>query len=65
MVKLEKQRPVAFTATPRIGTDGQVVLQDVHYVPELTAALVARVSEVLSLRSFESRGCHCEFSSLM
>lgn len=71
MGKTGEARPVAFTATPRIGTDGQgIVLQDVHYVegkelpPELTAALVARVSEVLSLRSFESKGMSLRIQQL-
>jgi hypothetical protein len=60
-------QPVAFTATPRIEADGQgIVLQDVLYsqgkeLPsELTAALVAQVSEVLSLhdlqQNFQQKG---------
>lgn len=59
---------LAFTATPRIGTDGQgIVLQDVHYLegrersPELTAALLAQASEVLSLRDFEKKGTSLRF----
>jgi hypothetical protein len=61
--KTGEARAFAFTATPRIGTDGQgIVLQNVHYVEgkelplELTAVLVAQVSEVLSLRNFEQKG---------
>ncbi len=62
---------LAFTATPRIESDGQgVVLQDVHYVegkrlpPEVTAALVTQVSEVLSLRNFEQRGMSLRIQQL-
>ena len=62
---------LAFTATPRIGTDGQgIVFQDLHYLegkeisPELTAALVARLSEVLSLRNFEQKGMSLRIQQL-
>jgi hypothetical protein len=61
--KTGEAQALAFTATPSIGADGQgIVLQDVHYVegkelpPEVTAALVAQVSEVLSLRNIELEG---------
>lgn len=61
----------AFTATPRIGTNGEkIVFQDVHYVegkelpPELTATLLAQVSEVLSLRSFDQKGITLRFQQL-
>ncbi len=69
--KTGEARALAFTATARIGTDGQgIVLQDVHYVegkelpPELTAALVAQVSEVLSLRDFEQKGMSLRIQQL-
>lgn len=64
-------QPLAFTATPRIGADGQeIVLQDVHYLegkelpPQLTDALVAQVSEVLSLRDFEKKGMSRRFQQI-
>ena len=54
---------LAFIATPLIETDGQeIVFQDLHYLegkeisPELTAALVAQLSAVLSMRNFEQKG---------
>lgn len=69
--KTGEARAFAFTATPRIGTNGEkVVFQDVHYVegkelpPELTATLLAQVSEVLSLRSFEQKGITVRFQQL-
>jgi hypothetical protein len=60
--KTGEAQPFAFTGTPRIGTDGkEIVLQNGHYEgkelpPELTAALVAQLSEVLNLRNFEQKG---------
>lgn len=64
-------RAFAFTATPRIGTDGKkIILQDVHYVngkefpPELTAAFVAQVSEVLSMCHFEQKGMSLQIQQL-
>lgn len=69
--KIGEAQPFAFTGTPRIGTDGkEIVLQNGHYEgkelpPELTAALVAQLSKVLSVRNFEQRECHCKFSRLM
>lgn len=61
----------AFTATPCIGTNGEkIVFQDVNYregkelPPELTATLLAQVSEVLSLRSFEQKGITLRFQRL-
>ena len=69
--KTGEARAFAFTATPRIGNDGQgIVLQDVHYVegkelpPELTAALLARMSEVLNLRNFEQKGMSLRIQQL-
>ena len=62
---------LAFTATPRIGANGQeIVLQDVHYLegkelpPQLTDVLVAQVSEVLSLRDFEKKGMSRRFQQI-
>lgn len=56
IVDSTQEATLAFTTTPRIGTDGQRInLEDVHYIEEqelpsgLTAALVAQVSEVLNL----------------
>lgn len=61
--KTGEAKAFAFTATPRMRTDGQgIVFQDVHYVEgkelpaELTTALIAQVSEILSLRNFEQKG---------
>ncbi len=61
--KAGEAQTLAFTAIPRIVTDGQgIILQDVDYLdgkellPELTAALVAQVSEVLSFRKFQQQG---------
>jgi hypothetical protein len=69
--KTGEARACAFTATPRIGTNGEkIVFQDVHNVegkelpPELTATLLAQVSEVLSLRSFEQKGITLRFQQL-
>lgn len=70
--KTGEARALAFKATPRIGTDGQGIdLQDVHYYvegkelpQELTAALVAQVSEVLSLRDFEQKGMSLRIQQL-
>lgn len=69
--KTGKARAFAFTATPRIGTNGEkIVFQNVHYVegkelpPELTATLLAQVSEVLSICSFEQKGISVRFQQL-
>lgn len=69
--KTGEARPFAFTATPSIGADEQgIVLQNVQYVegkelpPELTAALVAQVSEVLSLRNIELKGMSLRIQQL-
>lgn len=69
--KTGKPRAFAFTASPRIGTNGEkIVFQNVHYVegkefpPELTATLLAQVSEVLSIRSFEQKGISVKFQQL-
>lgn len=69
--KTGEARAFAFTATPRIATNGEkIVFQDVHYVegkelpPELAATLLAQVSEVLSLRSFEQKGVTLRFQQL-
>lgn len=68
--KTGEARALAFTATPRIGTDGRIVLEDVHYqegkeLPaELTAALRSQVSEVLSLRAFEQKGMSVRIQQL-
>lgn len=69
--KTGEARALAFTATPRIGTDGQgILLQDLHYIegkelrPELTAAVVAQVSEVLSLREFDQKGMSLRIQQL-
>jgi len=58
-----KAQLVTFTAIPQIGADRQaIILQDVQYSegkelsPELTAAIVAQVSEVLNLSNFELEG---------
>lgn len=61
---------IAFTATPRIGIEGRgVSLQDVHYLegeasPELTAAFLTQVAEVLSLREFEQKGVSLQMQQL-
>ncbi len=69
--KTGESQPVAFIATPRIGPDAQgIVLEDMHYLegkelpPELTAALTAQVSEVLSLRNFEQKGMSLQIQQL-
>ena len=58
-----EQARIAFTVVPQISNDGRkIYLQDVHYLegealaPELTAALLLQVSELLSLRMFERKG---------
>lgn len=58
-----EQAEIAFTTVPRISNDGrEIYLQDLHYLkgealaPELTAALLLQVSELLSLRMFERKG---------
>lgn len=58
-----EQAEIAFTTVPQISNDGrEIYLQDVHYLegealaPELTAALLLQVSELLSLRMFERKG---------
>lgn len=69
--KTGKARACAFTATPCIETNGEkIVFQDVNYregkelSPELTATLLAQVSEVLSLRSFKQKGITLRFQRL-
>ncbi len=64
-------QPVAFTATPEIGTDGQgIFLNNLHYLdgeelaPELIAALIAQVSKVLSLRNFEQNSMSLRIQQL-
>ncbi len=61
--KTGEAQTLAFSAIPRIAADRhKIILQDVDYLngkellPELTAALVAQVSEVLSFREFQQRG---------
>lgn len=56
----EQARSLTFTTVPQISNDKrQICLQDVHYLegealaPELTAALLSQVSELISLRLFE------------
>lgn len=53
-------RSVTFTTVPQISNDGrEICFQDVHYLegealaPELTAALLSQVSELISLRLLE------------
>lgn len=66
----EQSHSIAFTATPRIGIEGRgVSLQDVHYLegeasPELTAAFLTQVAEVLSLREFEQKGVSLQMQQL-
>ncbi len=69
--KTGEAQTLAFTAIPRIVTDGQgIILQDVDYLdgkellPELTAALVAQVSEVLSFREFQQQGMTLRFQQI-
>lgn len=72
IVDSTKQATLAFTTTPRIGSDSQRInLQDIHYIEgqelpsELTAALVAQVSEVLSLLpNFERKGMSLQIQQL-
>ena len=65
-----KAQSVTFTAIPQIDADGQgIVLQNVQYPqgkesPELTAALVAQVSEVLNLSNFELEGMSLRIQQL-
>ena len=58
-----EQAEITFTTVPRISNDGrEISLQDLHYLegealaPELTAALLLQVSELLSLRMFKQKG---------
>lgn len=67
----KQAQSVAFTTVPRIGNNGrEILLQDVHYLnseelaPELTAALIAQVGEMLSLRMFEQKGMSLQFQQL-
>lgn len=61
--QLNEQKQVAFRVTPQMSADGQqIVLQNVEYTegkelsPELTQALLDKVSELLDLRNFELEG---------
>jgi len=61
--QLNEQKQVAFRATPQMSADGQrIVLENVEYTegkelsPELTQALLDKVSELLDLRNFELEG---------
>lgn len=61
--ELNEQKQVAFQATPQMSADGQrIALENVEYTdgkelsPELTQALLDKVSELLDLRNFELEG---------
>ncbi len=69
--KTGEAQTLAFTAIPRIVTDGQaIILQDVDYLngkellPELTAALIAQVSEILNFREFQQKGMSLRFQQI-
>lgn len=62
---------VAFTSLPRISPDGQyILLEEVQYSegkelsPELTKALLEKVSEILNFRNFELEGMSFRINKL-
>lgn len=64
-------KQVAFTAVPRVSTNGQTVtLEDLQYgeaeelSPELTKALVDETSEILNLSNFDLEGMSLRIKSL-
>lgn len=66
-----EKRQVFFTAMPSISTKGNgVVFQNVQYTkgtelsPEITAALVEKVSKILNLHSFELEGLSLSIQQL-
>jgi hypothetical protein len=68
--QLNEQKQVAFRAMPQKSADGQrIVLENVEYTegkelsPELTQALLDKVSELLDLRNFELEGMSLKLQS--